>query len=261
MTGMEEQERLRRAMVFGAVADRYDRLRPDYPSQLVDDVLAHAGAVTHALEVGAGTGKATLPFAVRGLTITAVEPDAGMAEVLRRNLDGNPLVTVQVRPFEEHAGGPYELLYSAQAWHWTDPATRWDRSAQLLAPGGTIALMWNDDRLADPDLRAAVAAVHEEHAPGTWQPEQHVTEAELYDHWPGTELSAHAAFGDHVGRLYAWERTLSMADFLAKRSTQSSYRILDPEVRHRLFDALAPLADQVVLSMESVLYLARRPLT
>jgi SAM-dependent methyltransferase len=258
VTAVDDQERLRRAMVFGEVAQRYHRLRPDYPARLVDDVLAHAGTVFHALEVGAGTGKATLPFAARGLAITAVEPDQGMAEVLRRNLDGNPLVTVEVRPFEEHTGGPYELLFSGQAWHWTDPDTRWDRAAALLAPGGTIALMWNDDQLADPDLRAAVAAVHEEHAPGTWQAEVRVTEAELYDHWPGTELRAHPAFGDHVGRLYAWERTLSMADYLAKQSTQSSYRILEPDVRHRLFDALAPLADQVALSMQSVVYLAGR---
>jgi hypothetical protein len=44
--------------VFGEVADDYDRIRPGYPGQLVDDVPAAAGPGP-VLEVGAGTGKAT----------------------------------------------------------------------------------------------------------------------------------------------------------------------------------------------------------
>ena len=61
----------RRRLSFGSVAEQYDRIRPSYPEQLVDDVIAYAGdgltAAGRALEVGAGTGKATLQFAARGL--------------------------------------------------------------------------------------------------------------------------------------------------------------------------------------------------
>lgn len=52
-------ERLR-ARVFGEVAGEYDRIRPGYPDQLFDDVIAYAALGSRqALEVGAGTGKAT----------------------------------------------------------------------------------------------------------------------------------------------------------------------------------------------------------
>lgn len=37
------------------------------------------------LEVGAGTGKATLALAERGLAVTCLEPDPRMAAVLRSN--------------------------------------------------------------------------------------------------------------------------------------------------------------------------------
>ncbi len=64
-----------RALSFGSVATAYERYRPGYPVELVDEVLNYAGRpVRTALEIGAGTGKATRVFAERGLAVTATEP-------------------------------------------------------------------------------------------------------------------------------------------------------------------------------------------
>ena len=72
--------------VFGEVADLYDRARPGYPEQLVEDVLRFRGLpAPRVLEVGAGTGKATVVFAARGLEIVALEPTPEMAAVAARN--------------------------------------------------------------------------------------------------------------------------------------------------------------------------------
>jgi hypothetical protein len=81
-----------RGLLFGSVAERYERYRLDYPNELVETVLRYAGRpVSTALEIGAGTGKATRPFAVRGIEITALEPDADMAKVLARVTYGLPV--------------------------------------------------------------------------------------------------------------------------------------------------------------------------
>ena len=54
-----------RALSFGAVADAYERFRPEYPAELYDVVATYAGApIRTALEIGAGTGKATRVFAL-----------------------------------------------------------------------------------------------------------------------------------------------------------------------------------------------------
>ena len=61
----------RRRLAFGEVAELYDEVRPSYPAELVEDVIALApldGDAPRALEVGAGTGKATVLFAQRGLS-------------------------------------------------------------------------------------------------------------------------------------------------------------------------------------------------
>jgi hypothetical protein len=54
-----------RRLAFGSVAELYDRSRPSYPPALVDDVLGLVGVAPRVLEVGAGTGKATVLFAAR----------------------------------------------------------------------------------------------------------------------------------------------------------------------------------------------------
>ncbi|GIF45964.1 methyltransferase family protein [Asanoa ferruginea] len=246
------------ARVFGEVADEYDRIRPGYPPALVDDVLAYArlgGAP--AIEIGAGTGKATVAFARRGVAVTAVEPDEKMAAVLAGRVSD---VTVVASSFEEHLPTRrYGLLYSAQAWHWTDPAVRWQRAADALAPGGALALFWNIDRPADPDVRAVVLAAHRRHTPQIVPNFETSDERSLRSSWPGTDLVALPEFGDLSERLYRWDRPMSTVDYVAYLSTRSDYRLLDGDVRARLFlDIEGSLGDQVDLHVETALYLARR---
>src|SRR3954454_8565176 len=76
-----------RALSFGARAEAYERFRPGYPVALFDLVMTYAGRpVRTALEIGAGTGKATRLFAGRGVTVTATEPDAAMLAELRKHV-------------------------------------------------------------------------------------------------------------------------------------------------------------------------------
>src|SRR5271166_1593762 len=79
-----------RALSFGAIAEAYERFRPGYPKELVDLVVMYAGQpVRTALEIGAGTGKATRLFAEHGVTVTATEPDAAMLTELRKTVPAN----------------------------------------------------------------------------------------------------------------------------------------------------------------------------
>jgi SAM-dependent methyltransferase len=249
------------ARVFGEVADEYDRIRPGYPSALVDEVLAYAelrGAA--ALEVGAGTGKATLAFAERGVTLTSVEPDQAMAAVLARRVAGHPDVAVQVCAFEEFVPRrPYGLLFSAQAWHWTDPEVRWTRAASALTPGGALALFWNADRPASVEVFEALRALHRAHGVDVEPGHDLMTPDMLATAWPRTDLAALADFTDLSERLYAGERTLSSVDFVAYLSTQSPYLLLDEYVRRRLLAAVVELlGERITLTVQTSLFLARR---
>ncbi|HEY2057143.1 MAG TPA: methyltransferase domain-containing protein, partial [Amycolatopsis sp.] len=62
---------------FGEDAGRYDRARPGYPAAVFEDF--EAG--TRVLEIGCGTGQASVPLAARGCVLTAVELSADLAAV------------------------------------------------------------------------------------------------------------------------------------------------------------------------------------
>ncbi len=79
---LPDHERERLSQTFDRAAESYDRIRPDYPEALFDDLTALAGLRPgdHLLEVGCGTGQATLPLARRGFRVTCVELGAGLAD-------------------------------------------------------------------------------------------------------------------------------------------------------------------------------------
>jgi trans-aconitate methyltransferase len=242
-----------RALTFGEVAEEYDRVRPGYPPELFEDILGYSSPAT-ALEIGAGTGKATLVFASRGVEVVALEPDPGMALVLRQHVADLP-VTIAMGSLESYEPEkPVDLVYSAQAFHWTAPETRWSRTAAALHPGGSLALFWNLERLADSEQRRqaeTILAEYELKWPGEW-PESDQLE-------PHAEMVELLEFNELRQETYRWERTLATADYLAHLGTQSAYLMLEDEERDELLDRLrAVLPEPVTLEMATVLYLAKR---
>ncbi len=142
-------ERIQR-LVFGEVAEEYERHRPDYPGALIDELvmIAGVGPGDPALEIGAGTGKATRHLLWRGLDVTALEPDPAMVAVARRHAPGATFVT---SGFEDWPLVPdhFAVVVAAQSWHWVDDEIGPRKAAEALRPGGWITLMWNR-----PDLDA-----------------------------------------------------------------------------------------------------------
>jgi trans-aconitate methyltransferase len=81
----------------------------------------------------------------------AVEPDHAMADILARRVAQFPDVQVVRHTFEEFRPvEPFELLFSAEAWHWTLPESRWSLATDALADGAALALFWNNERIDEP---------------------------------------------------------------------------------------------------------------
>jgi 2-polyprenyl-3-methyl-5-hydroxy-6-metoxy-1,4-benzoquinol methylase len=88
---------------FDGAAETYDTARPDYPTELFEDLIDLADLQPRAelLEVGCGTGKATRPLADRGFRILALELGTNLARVAQRNLADFPDVQVVQSAFED----------------------------------------------------------------------------------------------------------------------------------------------------------------
>jgi SAM-dependent methyltransferase len=100
-----ERHELRRRS-FDAAARLYDTFRPGYPEPLFDDLVRLSGIPGggRILEIGPGTGQATLPLARRGFSIVGIEMGASMARLCRKNLRGFPNVEILNVAFEDWTG-------------------------------------------------------------------------------------------------------------------------------------------------------------
>jgi SAM-dependent methyltransferase len=240
---------LPRRLVFGEMAERYDRHRPDYPPDLVQELIDRSGIERgegRALEVGAGTGKATRLFAHRGIPVLAVEPSAEMAELARRNLGDHPEVEIVRSDFEnfDPGGERFPLLYSAQAWHWVQPGVRTRLARAALEDDGLLAPFWNQDAWTASPLRDAVAEIYERVVPemppeNSWHP----AFAPEGDPWL-EEISAAPEFGDPEVRLFEWNRDFTGEGYVELLATYSQIHMLDEAVRTRLLAEIRDAIDQ-----------------
>src|SRR5690348_10963933 len=103
MTGLPGSTGRRYGKVFDEIAAEYDRHRPAYPDELVDQAcqLAGIGRGDHVLEVGCGSGQLTRGLLARGLRVTALEPGKTLIALARQNLEGAGEVQFVNAQFED----------------------------------------------------------------------------------------------------------------------------------------------------------------
>jgi SAM-dependent methyltransferase len=166
MTQLPGSAARRYGRVFDEIAAEYDRHRPAYPAELIDQAcrVAGIGSGDRVLEVGCGTGQLTRSLVGRGLRVTALEPGANLIALARQNLAGAGAVEF-VNAQLEDARLPSErfrAVFSASAFHWADPEVSWQRAADALVPGGTLALVQYfgmEEARTRQDQDAALAAI------------------------------------------------------------------------------------------------------
>lgn len=146
---------------FDTVAELYERARPLYPDELVDDLVA-ALPGPRVLEIGCGTGKLTRQLVARGIDVRGVEPGEHLAAIARR------WAPVTIARFEDWApDGSYDAVVAATAWHWLDPAIATTKAHAVLRPGGVLAVVGTHHVFppdADPffrDVQAVYAEIGE----------------------------------------------------------------------------------------------------
>jgi SAM-dependent methyltransferase len=137
-----------RARGFDAWAGEYDRFRPGYPDQLFDTIAERLQLPERpsVVDLGAGTGRASLAMAERGWRVTAVEPGRPMLDLLRAGASSAGLLVSTVQAGAEATGlSPQsaDLVTAAQAFHWFEKDGALQEIAKILRPTGGVALFWN----------------------------------------------------------------------------------------------------------------------
>lgn len=233
-----------RARSFEAWAGEYDRFRPGYPDELFDTISATLTLprVPHVVDLGAGTGRASLAMAALGWRVTAVEPGKGMLDVLRGRAANEGLLVSTVQASAEQTGldpASADLVTAAQAFHWFEQDAALDEMARILKPAGGLALFWNvRDAERSPflaDYREVLQRYVSDSDAGRY-------ESALPAETTRRLIDSHAAFGDVQLHVLHHEVQMTDDDFIGMVFTASYVRVnKSPEQQDRFRLDLAAL--------------------
>jgi SAM-dependent methyltransferase len=251
-----------RRRLFDAAAIAYDAYRAGYPESLFDALAALVPERGRVLEIGAGTGIASLPLARHGYRLTSLEPADAMAAIARPRLAPYPDAELVGATFEDWPGEPgsFDLMFAADAWHWIDQRSGPGRAADLLRPGGYLALAWHartslEPAAAEEDLLALVIRLVPDGA--EWM-RRTGDEGDVF--LPPIERSTR--FEPIDRRRFPTREVVEGPALAGEFGTFSWVLALDPAAREALLRGIVELVDRqpgatVTRTMVNVLYLAR----
>jgi SAM-dependent methyltransferase len=239
-----------------------------YPAPLFTDLAALASLAPSSavLEIGCGTGQATVPIAKRAGKVVAVELGSDMAAVCgRKALEAGvgDKVEVNVGPFEEWTlptedAEKFDLVVAATSWHWLDPDLRMSKSADALKPGGKLAVIFmrhvaGGTRAFYADVQPlyrrfdSTIPIHFRIPETTVIPQAEITE----------EFEKSGRFDKAVVRRYEWEVEYSKEEYVDFLGTFSDHRAMPREKREELFRAVGELVDRKYAGRITEKYMAQ----
>jgi SAM-dependent methyltransferase len=224
---------------FDEVAELYERARPGYPAELFDDLAALVPG-PRLLEIGCGTGQASVPLAERGFELVCVELGARLAAIAREKLARFPHVEVVQTDFEtwepERAG--FDGVVSFTAFHWIDPELRYAKPARLLRPGGVLAVAMTHGAVpvgGDPFFLEVQEDYDAVRPPGEEAP--HIPRPDEIEGL-SAELAASGHFAPIAERRYEWELAYDADSYIELLQTYSDHRAMEPARRRELHERI-----------------------
>ena len=233
-----EAERHQLRVTFDDVPELYDRARPLYPEQLFEDLRDLSGLPKHGriLEIGPGTGQATLPLAQAGYEIVGLELGEQLAAFARAKLSPFKNVAIITTPFESWDAGDdekFDAVVAFTAFHWIDPALRFKRPAELLNPNGSLAVV-TTQHVAPGGSDQFWSEVQEDYdavdpSDDSRPPPQPEDVRDL-----SREIDESGYFKNIATRRYLWDVTYSADEYIAVLDTYSGHRSLEGSKREDL---------------------------
>lgn len=130
---------------FGKTAADYGKYRAGFPDILFDRLftIGVARAGDTVLDLGTGTGTLGRGFAVRGCSVTGLDPAQSMLEEARRIDAEAGVATTYVigcaeeLPFDD---ATFDAVCAGQCWHWFDRARAAAQARRVMKSGGRIII-------------------------------------------------------------------------------------------------------------------------
>ena len=250
---------------FNEVTEEYEKWRPTYVPQLFADIMdfSRINQDSSALEIGIGTGQATLPILKTGCHITAVELGGNLAEYSKKKFEAYKNIEVKNMAFEayECPDNSLDLVYSATAFHWIPDEIGYPKVYRLLKSGGTFAWFRNHpgrDKENEP-LHAAMQKVYSKYMPQVGEPVE-INEGKCIEI---SNTIKKYGYVDVNYKMYYRTRTYSAENYVSLISTYSDYLAMKEEQRvlfsNEMKETINSFGGKIKVYDTINLHLARKP--
>ena len=243
----------------------YDKYRPEYPAELFKDIISYSkiGSGSKLIEIGIGTGQATMPFIQLGCGITGIElGDKLSSFVADKYRAHNNFKVINADfmfcPIEENF---YDLIYCATAFHWLPKEEAYIKIMKSLKRGGVLALFWNHpfpNRENDPS-NMANRKIYNKFRPSNKKP------VEFREKDCGIRIQELLQYGFEKveSKLYRRVRTLTTDAYIHLLNTYSDHLALDVNLKKQfeieMRKAINEVGGNINIYDTIDLYLAKKP--
>ncbi len=251
---------------FEQAARDYDEVRPGYPEQLIEDVISVSGIPDGGsiLEVGCGTGQATVPFARRGYRMLCLDVGGNLLALAEERCRAYPGVKFLNASFEEWESGgeTFDLLVSATAFHWIPPEIGFPKAVRVLGDSGHIALFWNMHPRPFTGFFEEVQEVYRRVVPEWGDPRDEPSTEEVIRE-RREQIDGSGLFGEVAVKRYPWSRIYDSEQYLRLLNSYSDHGGLAEPRRRELFEGIGAVIEdryggEITRPYLSVLYIARK---
>lgn len=225
---------------FDNAALLYDRVRPEYPKQLYDDLFQYKPLTpeSRVLEIGTGTGKATRPVLDRQCAYLGLEPGENLAALAWEKYRNEPHFSLLTQTLQAYAcdSETYDLIYAATAFHWIEESYGYQRVYELLKPGGAFArfayhALPDENR---PALMDEIQTLYTRFYPRPQKPKPF----DLKNAEALAQLAQKYGFINTQAHLYHQIKDFSADEYLMLLHTYPDHMAIEPDHRKKLFEGI-----------------------
>ena len=162
--------------VYDLIPEEFDKWRPRYCEEAFDHIIQYADLKPgkRVLEIGPGTGQATLPLLQTECDYVGIELGSHLFEYTKNKFADYGNLTMINDDFCTHnfANEQFDMVFSAATIQWIPEEIAFSRAFELLKPGGClvmIANLGNEEHRNSAGLLAEKNTIYEKY----FKPETH----------------------------------------------------------------------------------------
>lgn len=243
----------------------YEKVRPEYPTQLFDDIISYKPVTnsSRVFEIGIGTGKATQFFIDKGCQIASLEPGVKMAKFVRNKFKDYDDFSCYNMTLEKYMSinNTFDIIYSATALHWIDEKTAYEKIFKLLKSDGVLArFAYHAGRDSSrPSLRTEIDKLYNEYMPSDREYKQYSEDdAKALCH-----VAEKYGFTDCTYKMYEFSKDFTSKEYIELLSTYPDHMNIEEEKRKEFFKKIRKAIDAAggIITVNYIvdLQLARKP--